>query len=138
MPPKAHTSVEGFLADLQPPLKAVLEDVRGLILGLSGAPPDGTLPVITEGIQWNCVSFRVDEWFATLNVHPAKTPYVLLVLHRGAKVGGAAPVVADPAGLLEWRGPARAVVRIASASDLDAKRAPLRAIVAAWVAGGSD
>jgi len=134
MPPKAHTTVEGFLADLQPPLKAVLEDVRGLILGLS--PSDGTLPVITEGIQWNCVSFRVDDWFATLNVHPAKTPYVLLVLHRGAKAGAAAPTVTDPAGLLEWRGPARAVVRIASASDLEAKREPLRAIVAEWVTSG--
>ena len=49
--------------------------MRRLLLGAS--------PPITEGIQWNLPSFRVQEWFARLNL---RRDVVLVVLHLGAKV----------------------------------------------------
>src|SRR5262245_35945740 len=94
---------------LDHPLKPALEAVRAIILGVS--------PKISEGIKWNSPSFRVQEWFATINI---RKDAVHVILHLGAKVkdnstGGL--TIDDPAGLLEWLAKDRAAVKF---SDLRA------------------
>jgi hypothetical protein len=115
---------------LDHPLKPALQLVRVTILGAS--------PKITEGIKWNAPSFRVKEYFATVNVYrKARTPdCVLVILHLGAKVrgkGAALPEIDDPAGLLEWLSKDRAAVRFAALKEAKAGQPALRAIVRQWI-----
>ena len=52
-------SVEEFMRGLEHPRKADMELVCGLIRGAD--------PAIEDGIKWNAPSFRVGEYFATVN-----------------------------------------------------------------------
>jgi hypothetical protein len=117
--------VIAFLNALEHPLSSVVRAVREIILGAS--------PAIREGIKWNVPSFRTTEYFATF--HLRAKDRVSVVLHTGAKVKGASAKVdvPDPAGLLDWRSGDRCLVTL-DGDDLDAKRAPLRAIIKAWIA----
>ena len=127
--PTQADSVDGFLAALDHPLKSALALIRSAILGAS--------PRVEEGIKWNAPSFRAGEWFATVNIHPkAGLDSVLVVLHLGAKARGVVvprPAIPDPEGLLEWLGKDRAVVRLRSLKEARAAKAPLQAIVRAWI-----
>lgn len=62
---------------------------------------------------------------------------VQLVLHQGAKPRSAAELkvrVADSAGLLEWKGPDRAVIVVRDVAHFESIRAPLEGIIARWAA----
>ena len=83
---KSKDLVDAFMAALHHPLKSDIEAVRRIILAAS--------PKITEGIKWNSLSFRTDEYFAT--VHLRATDAVRLVFHRGAKVKRPARVRSEP------------------------------------------
>jgi hypothetical protein len=112
--PKGHDDerdVDDFMQGLDHPLKPALELVRRLILGAD--------PRVREGIKWNAPSFRLDDWFATVNI---RKDAVLVILHQGARVrdGSRRPALEDPAGLLEWLGKDRAAVTF---RDLKAVRA---------------
>ena len=50
--------VDAFVQKLDHSLKAEIEAVRAIILGAN--------PEISEGIKWNSPSFRVKEYFATI------------------------------------------------------------------------
>ena len=84
-----------------------------------------------EGVKWNSVSFRLADWFATLNPHRGK---LLLVLHRGAKSKGTPrPELDDPEGLLEWRGDDRAIVDCGADASGTALHASLASLVRQWI-----
>jgi len=125
--------VEKFLSELEHPLKKELLALRKVILDAS--------PAIAEGFKWNSLSFRTQDWFATINVcgggrppRPKDPPTLRLVLHAGAKVRAkAGPKVRDPAELLEWLAKDRCIVTFTSAKDLRAKGAPLQAILREWI-----
>jgi hypothetical protein len=122
-------AVDAFLAELEHPLKAELETLRRIILGVS--------PAIRDGIKWNAPSFRTTEWFATTNLRARDgTERVWLILHFGAKAKATAKngiEIADPTGLLEWLAKDRCVVTFADKKDLRAKRAALEAILREWI-----
>ena len=123
MPPTQFKTVEDFLASLDPSLKPALLELRALILAVD--------PSVREGIKWNCLSFYTSEYFAALNLHRSKGQLrVLLVLHAGARPGGAR-TVPDPQGLLEWLGPDRAVLR--EAGVLGARADALTELLRAWI-----
>ncbi|HEX5053251.1 MAG TPA: DUF1801 domain-containing protein [Planctomycetota bacterium] len=132
---RTDPDVDAFLRGLEHPLAKELAALRRLFLGASAQ--------VCEGIKWNSPSFRVADWFATINVcgagrppRPADPPSLRIVLHTGAKAKGAvskAGRVADPEGLLQWLGNDRCLVTITSAKDLAAKRTALRRIVRAWI-----
>lgn len=119
--------VAGFLRASKHPLLRELELLRGLILGTS--------PRVGEGIQWNAVSFKTSDWFATLN-GPRHTKAPMVVLHAGAKARGIVlrGRIDDPAGLLQWRGADRALVVFRDAEDITARRKAFQSIVRAWIA----
>jgi hypothetical protein len=92
-------------------------------------------PRVSEILKWNSPSYVVDgtDCF-TITVRGSKP--VLLVLHAGAvktEVKGAAPVVDDPTGLLEWRSDIRATISFTNAADVDSKADALRCVLDMWV-----
>jgi hypothetical protein len=118
--------VDAFMADLQHPFKAGIEQLRSAILNSNER--------ITDHVKWNAPSFcyaGVDR--ATFRLQPGDR--CQLVLHRGAKVrdDGADFRFADPSGLLEWLAPDRAVVTFRDLADVDARQAEVVDLVNRWV-----
>jgi len=125
-PPKKKAAKSATAPTGAFPLKRELEAVRLIILGVS--------PKIEEGVKWNAPSFHVEgNWFATVNLRSTKA--LQIVLHLGAKTKPdlKAFKVADPNGLMEWRGKDRALVTLGLKSDIPANRKALEAIVRAWI-----
>jgi hypothetical protein len=123
---KASADVATFLARLEHPRKAEIEAVHALILSAD--------PRIRESIKWNAPSFALADHFATFKLRPETT--VQVVLHTGAKVKAnpAAMSVDDPAGLLTWAAPDRALVTFADMAAIDTHRDALVILVQQWIA----
>lgn len=118
--------VDDFMRKLDHPLKAELGAVRSILLGVS--------PEIIEGIKWNAPSFRVQEWFATVNI---RKDVVLVILHLGAKVkdnSTAGLTIRDPTGLLEWLAKDRALVKFPDMKAIQSGRKAFEGIVRQWIA----
>ncbi len=123
---KAPASVDDLMRDLDHPLKAEIAAVRDAIRTAH--------PRVAEGVKWNAPSFRVDDYFATINLRQRDA--VLIVLHRGAKVkddDAFAKAFPDPSKLLTWLSPDRAVIKLRDMDDLVAHREALAAVIYAWV-----
>ncbi|MBL8990955.1 MAG: DUF1801 domain-containing protein [Phycisphaerae bacterium] len=128
-------AVAALIASLDPAARATVGAVRRLILRSCAG--------CTEGVKWNSASFYRRGWFATVNARrrAAGAGGAVLVLHRGAaKLGpGAAAAlkrsVADPSGLLAWRGADRATVEFRSASHVAELARGLGPVLASWAAG---
>lgn len=119
--------VDDFLRTLEHPRKAEIEAVRRLILAAS--------PTIAEGIKWKSPSFRVAEYFATVNLRAKEG--VQLIFHQGAKVTDSATTgipIEDPAGLLEWLAKDRASVSFKDGKALAAKAEAFQELVRQWIA----
>jgi hypothetical protein len=116
------------MAALDHSLRPAIQAVRRAVLGAS--------PSVSEGIKWNCPSFRTSEWFATLNLRArGGEERVWLVLHFGAKAkAGKQPAIEDPSGLLEWLGKDRALVTFDDLADVGRKRRALTAVLRQWIA----
>src|SRR5512137_2443749 len=88
--------VANFFADLDHPLKNVMEEVREVILSCD--------KTITEHIKWKAPSFcHNGDDRVTFNLY--RDGSLLLIFHRGAKVKdskGKGRLIDDPTGLLEW------------------------------------
>ena len=123
----AQADVDAFLEGLEHPQKPELQALRQILLAVD--------PAVEEGIKWNAPSFRAGEDFATF--HLRGKDGLQLILHRGAKKR-AQPLdpqeVPDPAGLLRWLGPDRAVLRVKDPADLERQRPALEALFRAWIA----
>ena len=86
---------------------------------------------IVEHVKWNAPSFGYADDRVTFNLRSEDE--VVLIFHRGAKAkGGTRPKVADPAGLLEWLAPDRAVAKL-SPAKAKAKKAAIATLAAAWI-----
>ncbi len=118
-------AVDEFMAQLEHPLKAEIEAIRTLILGVD--------PQINESIKWNAPSFSTTDHFATLKLRPVES--VQLVFHTGAKVKAVpiAMVIDDPAGLLKWAAKDRGVITFTDRQDVVSKQDALVAIVRQWI-----
>ena len=124
--PQTDAAVIAFMRDLEHPLKAEIEAIREIVLGVS--------PTIHEEIKWNAPSFRTTEHFATFSLRMRDR--VRLILHTGATVNRTATTgmtIADPAGMLEWLAADRCLVTFRDAKDIDAKRGALESVVRAWI-----
>ncbi len=90
-------------------------------------------PKAEESVKWNAPSFAMSDHFATLNLRAKRG--VQLVLHLGAKPRtdlDMRELVDAPAGLLDWKGPDRAVVAIQDEAHLKRIGPALGRIVKRW------
>lgn len=124
--PAMPDEVAALLARLEHPREREILAVRAIILGAD--------PRIREGVKWNAPSYYTTEHFATF--HLRSKAGVQVVFHLGAKPRPDARVrgaVADPAALLDWRGPDRATVTFRDLADVEARRDAFAAVIRAWV-----
>ena len=120
--------VDAFMRALEHPLKAEIEAVRQIMLGLDAA--------ITEEVKWNAPSFRTDDFFATLHLRARDT--VQVVLHRGVKTSTlkTPPKLPDPQGLVRILAPDRVLVTLGKGDALRAALPAFAVVVRAWLRGG--
>ncbi|WP_394002645.1 DUF1801 domain-containing protein [Luteimonas sp. WGS1318] len=126
-PADTSVAVDAFMATLDHPHADAVQRLRALVLGVD--------PTVAEGIKWNAPSWRTTVYFATTHLR-AKTG-IGLVLHLGARArsvpaGGLA--IDDPAGLLVWRAPDRALVAFTDRADLEARAGAVQAVLRQWIA----
>lgn len=124
-PAAGQGPVADFVAGLNPPTREEVALIREIILGVD--------PAISEEIKWKVPSFRTTEHFATLNLRTKAG--VRIVFHLGAKVRHPEPAlqIDDPAGLLEWLSPVRALATLPDLARITAHRTALEEIVRAWI-----
>ncbi len=119
-------AVDVLLSSLNHPANEEIQALRHLICEVS--------PSIQEGVKWNAPSFRVDEYFATINLREKQG--VGVVLHCGAKVRDVAAghaSIDDPDKLLKWLTQDRATVRFSGADDLAARKPAFQAVLRQWI-----
>jgi hypothetical protein len=125
-PADTTAAVDAFMAALDHPSKALLEELRRVVTTVD--------PSIAEGIKWNAPSFRTTEYFATTNLRAKRG--IRGVLHLGARareVPDGGITIDDPTGLLKWLAKDRALVEIPDARSLKDGRAALQAILRQWI-----
>lgn len=117
-------AVEEFVTNLEHPRKDDILALRRAILAVDAS--------IDEGIQWNTLSFKTREYFATIHLRAKEG--VQLILHLGAKKRENAKVeIEDPSSLLKWLDPARATIVFRDRADLASRGAAFAAIVRQWL-----
>lgn len=123
---RTDSAVDAFLAHLDHPLKAEIEAVRALVLGLG--------PEVAEGIKWKAPTFRTTDDFATVNLRSLGS--LQMILHLGAKVrpGMETPVIDDPTGLLKWLGKDRAMATLGAGEAFRANLPAFEALLRQWIA----
>jgi hypothetical protein len=124
--PADDADVDTFLAALDHPAKALVVELRRVVLGADAR--------IGEGIKWNAPSFRTTEYFATTNLRAKQGTG--LILHFGAKknaISASGVDIPDPAGLLRWLAKDRATVEFGDAAELKAKAPALQALLREWI-----
>ncbi|MGV9771462.1 DUF1801 domain-containing protein [Streptosporangium sp. NPDC003464] len=118
--------VDRFMAALDHPLKAGVEQLRSAILASNSD--------ISEHVKWNAPSFRHDgEDRVTFRLQPGDR--LQLVFHRGAKVraDGAEFAFQDPTGLMTWLAPDRAVVTLPDLEAVRSQQVAVVSLVNQWV-----
>ncbi len=120
--------VAEFFANLNHPLKSVMEKIRLLILSCD--------ETVTEHIKWKAPSFCYNgDDRVTFNLY--RDGSLLLIFHRGAKVKdakGQGRLIDDPTGLLEWHSDDRASLKITDAKDLEEKETKIKRLIKLWIA----
>jgi uncharacterized protein YdeI (YjbR/CyaY-like superfamily) len=122
-----HEQVLEFIDQCDHPLRKVMEAAREIVLSANRE--------ITEHIKWNAPSFCFNgEDKVTFNLH--SNEYLAIVFHTGAKVKDRkanGPLFEDTTGLLEWATNDRAIVKLSSMQDLDAKKDIFKKVVKQWI-----
>jgi len=113
---KKKQTVDEFMARLDHPLKAEIEAVRQIILGVH--------PGITEQIKWAGPCFSYKEYLVTFN--PRATNHVHLVFHNGA-------VLHDSTGLLEGTYVDRRMAYFRDMAEVEAKKPALENVIKEWI-----
>jgi hypothetical protein len=118
-------AVDAFMRTLDHPQRAEIEAARRTILAAN--------PKIREGIKWNAPSFQTTVFFATVNLRVRNG--VQLIFHKGAKKEKTPRpmTIADPARLLKWLAPDRAMVALGSGKAFRGNQAAFKALVRAWI-----
>lgn len=109
--------VNHFMEQLEHPLKAEVQAVREIILGVDKN--------ITEEIKWKAPSFSYKGYLVTFNLWARER--VHLVFHNGV-------ILNDGNNLLEGDYPDRRMMYFSDMEDIKSKRAVLEGLVRQWIA----
>ncbi len=90
-------------------------------------------PTVRESVKWNSPSYSTADHFATFHLRGGKLQVVMHLGAKGRPNAGLRTKIADPDGLLQWRGPDRAIVTFADLADVEEKKAAFVAIVRGWL-----
>ncbi|SDY09827.1 protein of unknown function (DU1801) [Micromonospora pattaloongensis] len=124
--PSKSGEVDDFMATLDHPLKAGVEELRSAILASNAD--------ISEHVKWNAPSFRYNgEDRVTFRLRPADR--LQLIFHRGAKVRSDLAEFAfrDSTGLMTWLAPDRGVVTFPDLETIQSQMAAVVSLVNHWV-----
>ncbi|HEY0976027.1 MAG TPA: DUF1801 domain-containing protein [Flavobacteriales bacterium] len=119
-------AVTGLLDANAHPLRKEIDQLRELILGADGS--------IVEGVKWNAASFRISDWFATLN-GPKQVKEPMVILHAGAKAKGIVlkDRITDPSGLIKWLGNDRGQIVFADDAAITANARAFQELIRQWI-----
>ncbi len=125
---KADTTqaVDALMVLLNHPATPEIQMLRAIVCEVS--------PSIQEGVKWKAPSFRLDEYFATINLREKQG--VGVVLHFGAKVRDVAAgpeSIDDPDKLLKWLAKDRATVSFSGKDDIVARKQAFQAVLRQWI-----
>jgi hypothetical protein len=114
--------VEAYLEELEHPLKAVIVEVRRVILEADSR--------ISESIKWKSPTFEYLRWRSSArgnlaSINPRAKQFVSLMFHTGALIPGEHPCQ-------EGGGETARYMRFADAADVQRQRPALEGIVRAW------
>jgi hypothetical protein len=115
-----------FMLHLKHPLKKEIAAVLTLLRVAD--------PAIQEGIKWNAPSFRVKEYFATVNLRSQDA--VQIILHLGAKVRHDITdrvSINDPGGLLQWLGKDRASIKFRDLHEIETNGRAFQGVIRQWI-----
>ena len=126
MAPSFNTEVTVLLDANKHPLRMEIDALREIILSADKR--------IEEGVKWNAASFRISEWFATLN-GPKQVKEAMIILHAGARAKGTdmKAGMTDPTGLITWLGAHRGMITFASSKDIEMKQEELISVIRTWI-----
>ena len=120
------TSVETYLAALEPAVRADVDRLRALVLAAD--------PALTEEIKWNAPSFAHEGRDRVTLGLDRKGGY-RIVLHRGAKVVDADGFnFIDDTGLAAWPAPDRGVIALKDRARIDSASADITRLIGRWIA----
>jgi hypothetical protein len=107
--------VDAWFASKQPPLEALMQQVRACILGVD--------PRVTESIKWSTPTFSFEGNIASFN--PAKN-FVSLLFHRGAEIPGDHPRLVGDGRLAR-------TMRFADHDDFASGTGELADVIRSWI-----
>lgn len=127
--PSGSEQVTDFIAKLDHPLRAIVEQLRRIILDIDVE--------IAEQIKWNSPAFYYSGEMAPFDpkeyardlvvMHLRRKDEILLVFPIGAKIP-------DTTGILEGTyTDGRRMITLKSAADLEAKREALKLVIKQWL-----
>jgi hypothetical protein len=120
------TTVDTYLAALDPAARADVDRLRALVLGAD--------PGLTEEIKWNAPSFAHEGRDRVTLGLDRKGGY-RIVLHRGAKVVNADGFsFIDETGLATWPAPDRGVIALKDRARIDSVSADITRLIGHWIA----
>ena len=110
--------VDAYMKNLEHPLKAEIEAVRGIILGANKK--------VAERVKWNAPSFYYKEDIAAFHPRARDCVHVVFVFPRGT-------MPSDRFGFLEGDYVDRRMARFRDMADVQANKAGLVRLVNHWV-----
>ena len=126
---KKEISIEAYMSALDHPLKAVVELLRTIILGV-----DDT---IAEQVKWNSPAFYYTGEMAEFDPKEYKRDIVVLNLHKKDSVLMVFPTGArinDSSGLLGGKFlDSRKVIKFSSVEEVNERAEDLRNVVKGWL-----
>ena len=118
--------VEALIASLEDSRGDLVRRIAALILDID--------PTIREGVKWNSPSYYTTVHFATFHLRSKTGVQLVLQLDvKGRPDADLKATIPDPAQILQWKGPDRAIASFADSEAFERNRTALADILRAWI-----
>ena len=117
----AANEVDAWFAELDHPLKEVMQRTRELILAADER--------VEESVKWKTPTFSYNG--NIVSIQPRAKRFVSLMFHRGSEIPGEHPDLEGDAALVR-------TMKFADLADLEARGDALGAVIRAWCGAKSE